>query len=99
MNNNAQQIPMGITALFIAQGRVIAHATDCVASAPGGFTLTEAQEFRAKRQLARNLVKELSSPLLYENLTDYDCEQLMSKPKGSVHYIPLPAIERSNLND
>jgi len=76
--------PPGVTALYVHDGRVIAHVSDFHPSAPGGFTLLEAQTSRAKRNLAIELVRALSSPHLAEALDEFDCAGIMRKMKGTV---------------
>lgn len=95
MNEN---VPAGITAIYVYDGRVLAHASDFHRGAPGGFTQAEAQTHRAKSRLAVEVVRALSSPALYENLDAYDCERLMQKMKGKVHVLSIgqsPAGEES----
>lgn len=93
MTNDA--IPSGVSAIFVADGRVIAHVADFNRSTPGGYTLREAQESRARMQLARAVVKELSSPLLYEHLDAYDCEQILRKIPGKVHVMAIGGTSSS----
>ena len=83
----------GVTALFIIEGRVLAHATSFELSTPGGLTLEEAQTYRAKRQLAFEVVKALASPRLYERLDAHDCENIMAKIDGRVQIVPVSANE------
>ena len=85
-----EKVPTGVSAIFVAEGRVIAHVTDFSQSRPGGFTVREAQESRAKSRLGFAVVRELASPLLYSGLDEYDCERIMNKIKGGkVHVLPI----------
>ena len=82
-------IPDGVTAVYVYDGRVIAHASDFKPDRPGGFTTFEAQSHRAKSELAWEVVRALASPALWENLTTYDCEQIVNKMKGKIHVLPI----------
>jgi hypothetical protein len=85
----SEQIPTGMSAIFIADGRVIAHVTDFARDTYGGFTLAESQTHRVRDKLAMAVVKELSSPLLYENLSGYDCHHILERIPGKVHVLPI----------
>jgi hypothetical protein len=88
----SDEVPTGVTAIFVVEGRVIAHATDFNRSRPGGFTVREAQESRAKAALGAAVVRELASPLLYSGLDRYDCERIMNSIKnGKVHVLAIEA--------
>jgi len=80
-------LPSGVTAVYLYEDRVVANASDFRTDCPGGFTLQEAQEHRARRLLAIEVVHALSSRALYENLDANDCEQILRKMKGKVHII------------
>lgn len=82
-------IPSGVTAIYVYDGRVIAHASDFQRSRPGGFTVLEAQTHRAEQRLAVEVVRGLSSPALYENLDAYACEQIVQKMKGHIYVVPV----------
>lgn len=85
-----EKTPTGVSAIFVVEGRVIAHVTDFNRSTPGGFTMQEAQKHRATARLGAAVVRELASPLLYSGLDDYDCERIMNKIKGgTVHVLPI----------
>ena len=84
-----EPIPPGMSALFIAEGRVIAHVADFARDTYGGFTLQESQEHRVRDRLAMAVVKELSSPLLYSNLSAYDCQRILEKISGKVHVLAI----------
>lgn len=79
----------GVTAIYVVEGRVIAHASDFNRSRPAGFTVQEAQEHRARERLACEVIKELSSPLLYNNMDAYTCEQILRKLPGSTFVLPV----------
>lgn len=81
--------PAGVTAVYVYDGRVIAHASDFARDRPGGFDVIEAQTYRAKQRLAFEVVKALASPALYENLDAYDCEKIMGKMKGKVQVLEV----------
>lgn len=84
-----ETVPPGMSAIFIAEGRVIAHVTDFNRSTYGGFTLQEAQEHRVRDRLAMAVVKELSSPLMHNNLDAYECQRILGKLPGKVHVMPV----------
>ena len=79
--------PVGVVAIFIKDGRVIAHAADFNLSVCGGYSLKDSQIGRAKASLARNVVREYCSQIVSDNLNSYDCEQLVAKLKGITKYI------------
>jgi len=82
--------------VFAVDGRVIAHVTDFNRSTPGGFTMQEAQEHRAKARLGAAVIREMASSLLCSALDDYDCERIMNKIKGGKVYVfpigPAPTV-------
>lgn len=82
-------VPAGVTAVYVYDGRVIAHASDFDRSRPGGFTVLEAQTHRAEQALAVAVVRTLASPALHENLDAYDCEQIVRKMKGKSYVLPV----------
>jgi hypothetical protein len=85
-----EQIPTGVSAIFVVDSRVIAHVCDFNRSTPGGFTMQEAQTHRAKARLGAAVVRELASSLLYSGLDDYQCERIMNSIKGGkVHVLPI----------
>lgn len=84
-----ETIPTGMSAIFVAEGRVIAHVTDFNRSTYGGFSLQESQEHRVLDRLAMAVVKELSSPLLYNNLDVYACQRILEKIPGKIHVLPV----------
>jgi hypothetical protein len=90
------EIPTGVAAAFVVEGRVIAHVTDFHRSTPGGFTLQEAQESRAKARLGAAVIRELCSSLLFDSLDQYDCERMMNKIRGGKVYVfsigPAPTV-------
>jgi hypothetical protein len=87
VSKDTAKAPRGVTAIYILDNRVLAASSDFHRDAPSGFTLREAQEARAKRQLSIEVVKALASPALWETLCGYDCEQIVRKMKGAAHTI------------
>lgn len=80
----------GVVAIFVIDGRVIAHAADFNRSCPGGFTVAQAQEHRARDRLSFEVVKELASPTLYNGLSQYNCDRIVRGIKGgSIHVLQL----------
>lgn len=79
----------GVTAVYVYDGRVIAHASDFNRSRPGGFTVLEAQTHRVGQALAFAVVRALASTALHENLDAYECERIMNKMKGKTYIIPV----------
>lgn len=74
----ALQPPRGVVALFLdKEGRVLASVTDFSTGGYGGFSLQEAQKLRAKRSLAHEAMRALSSPLICEAIETYDAEKIM----------------------
>lgn len=71
--------PCGVVAIFIGKdGRVIANANDFNAAGYGGFALQQAQEIRARRSLAHEVLEKLSSSLICEAMDSHDAEKLMN---------------------
>jgi hypothetical protein len=79
----------GVTAVYVYDGHVIAHASDFNRSRPGGFTVLEAQTHRVEQALALAVVRALASTALHENLDGYACEQIVRKMKGKSYIIPV----------
>lgn len=79
----------GITAVYVYDGRVIAHASDFARDRPGGFTVLEAQTHRVNQRLAVEVVRALASNALHENLDWYDCERIVAKMKGKSFLIQV----------
>jgi hypothetical protein len=82
-------VPSGVTAVYVYDNRVIAHASDFNQSRPGGFTVLEAQTHRVEQALAFAVVRALASPALHENLDAYECERILQKMKGKTYIIPV----------
>lgn len=82
-------VPPGVTAVYVYDGRVIAHASDFDRDRPGGFTVLEAQTHRVEQRLAIEVIHALASPALYENLDAYACEQIVRKMKGKSYVLPV----------
>lgn len=85
----AEKVPQGVAAIYVYDNRVIASASDFAPDRPSGFTVLEAQKYRAQRQLAFEVVRALSSPALYEGLGVYECEQIMQRMKGKIVLLPV----------
>lgn len=83
------QTPLGVMAVYVYDGRVIASASDFNRFTPGGCTMAEAQTYRVRNALAWEVVRALASPALYENLSAYDCQQIVQKMKGREQIIPI----------
>ena len=79
--------PVGVVAIFIKDGRVIAHGADFNLTKYGGYTLKDSQQRRADAFLAREVVCAYCSHIVSNSLDSYDCEQLVSKLKGTTKYI------------
>lgn len=89
VRTQGNQTPPGVIAVYVYDGRVIASASDFNRSTPGGFTMAEAQTYRARDALSWEVVRALASPALYENLSAYDCRQIVQKMKGREQIIPI----------
>lgn len=73
-------------------GRVIAHAADFEAQAPGGYELKEAQILRCKHALAYAVMNAYASPVLVGSIERYDAEKLMTalcRNGHTLHTIPI----------
>lgn len=86
----------GVTAVYVYDGRVIAHASDFSRGRPGGFTVLEAQTHRAEQALAFAVVRALASQALHENLDAYECERIVAKMKGKSYIIPVVTENSAN---
>lgn len=84
-----EKLIAGVTAVYVYDGRVIAHASDFNRSRPGGFTVLEAQTHRVEQALASAVVRALASEALHENLDAYECERIIAKMKGKSYIIPV----------
>lgn len=91
--NAPTTVPPGVTAVYIYDGRVLASASDFARDTPGGCTVREAQEYRAKNRLAGEVIKALASQALWENMDHYLAEQIMRRMSGRVEII---AVGHSN---
>jgi hypothetical protein len=88
-NRTEETVPPGVIAVFVHEGRVVAHAADFNRSAPGGYTLKEAQEARVRMSLAHAVVRESCSRLVSDNLDNYECERILHKLPGKAHLITI----------
>jgi len=76
--NNGKEVPCGVVAILIGKdGRCIASASDFNQSGYGGFSLYDSQKMRAKRALAYEAMRALSSPAIYDVVDTYDYEKIM----------------------
>ena len=70
----------GVVAILLERnGSTIAHASDFLLAAPGGFKLQEAQKSRAYRALALLALEKLSSPLLSSVFEAFEAEDILRK--------------------
>jgi hypothetical protein len=88
-NPTSETVPPGVIAVYVHEGRVVAHAADFNRSTPGGFTVREAQESRVHMSLAHAVVRECCSRLVSDNLDSYECERILNKLPGKAHLIPI----------
>jgi hypothetical protein len=64
--------PKGVIAIFTDErGRVIATADDFAPDKPGGYSLKDAQKYRAERRLPTKVVAAYASPGLGRGITEY----------------------------
>lgn len=74
------KIPNGVVAILVSKnGNELASVTDFNRTTPGGFTLLEAQKSRARETLATKAMKELSSPLLSDSISQYHARGILSE--------------------
>ena len=81
----------GVVAVLTSQEHgVVVSVSDFDESGYGGFTLREAQEIRARRNLAYAMVRAYCSNVILDVMEPYDCEQMLRKleHKGS-HKVTL----------
>lgn len=80
----------GIVAIYINEnGKVVADAADFNRSCPGGYTLREAQEFRAKQNLSFAVIRAYCSDTVVNSLESYECESIVRKLPGKISIIPI----------
>lgn len=73
------ETPKGIVCLVIApEGRVVAYTADFHPDKPGGYTLEDAQETRAKRVLARAFLRECAAPYVADSVDSYTAERVLT---------------------
>lgn len=77
----------GVVAVYIADGRVITHAADFERSRPAGFELKEAQQMRCRDELVRAVVRAYCSPVVADALDVSDCDRIVRKLDGKMHFI------------
>lgn len=70
----------GLVLVFIDErGHAIAHAADFEPQAPGGFSLRDAQRWRARRALAHAVCNAYASPMLVRGMETSDCERVIDR--------------------
>ena len=70
--------PDGIVAILTdANGTPLAIGTSFSKSTPGGFTLRQAQEHRARDNLAKNTIIALASPVLANAIDPHTAGQIL----------------------
>lgn len=68
----------GVLAIFIdPEGNVIASAADFDGTVSAGFTLAEAQEYRAKRALTREVLHAYCSDRIVPRISDHLAVQVV----------------------
>lgn len=85
----SEMVPPGVIAVFVHEGRVVAHAADFNRSIAGGHTLQDAQKSRVRISIAQAVVRECCSGLVADNLDSYECERILQKLPGKTHLIPI----------
>lgn len=71
--------PIGVVAVFTGKdGRVLASASDFEMSGYSGFSIHQAQEMRAKRSLANEVMRSLAHPLICSAIETYDAEKIVA---------------------
>jgi hypothetical protein len=74
------RVPKGMVAVLVgSDGREIANAADFNGGRPAGFSQREAQESRARRQLALVTMDTLASPQLTKAIDLYTAEQIVRR--------------------
>lgn len=70
----------GVVAILTGpDGHVWATATDFSTGGYGGFTLEEAQEIRAKRELSFEFVRKSCNDWIIKGLDNHDCESIVER--------------------
>ena len=85
--------PLGIVAMLVDRdGREIATASDFKREAPGGYTLRQGQQYRAKMALCGAVMRALASPRLSDAIDNYTAERIvegMQKQGCRIIIIPI----------
>ena len=78
--------PKGMIAMFLApDGHVVAHAADFHTDHPGGYSVREAQQHRARQAMWHATVRAMCNLDLAECVSTHQCEQIlqdMCRKKG-----------------
>lgn len=82
-------VPAGIVAVYVHEGRVVAHVADFNQGSPGGFTVREAQESRVRSAIGLAVVRACCSSLVSDHVDGYTAGLMLQKMPGETHYIPI----------
>lgn len=78
-----------MVAVYVHEGRVIAHVADFLPDKPGGYTKREAQEHRVNDAIGVAVVKACSSYLVGNHIDRYTAGLVLQKLPGKVVLIPI----------
>lgn len=75
----SEKAAKGVVAILTGpDGYVWATVTDFDRSGYGGFSMQEAQEYRAKRALAWEFVRKACSDVIVKAMDEYQCDRIIS---------------------
>lgn len=83
------ETPQGIVAVYVHEGRVIAHVADFLPDRYGGYTKRESQEHRVNDAIGVAVVKACGSYLLGEHIDRYTAGLVLQRLPGKVVVIPI----------
>ena len=93
----AQKTPPGVVGIFTDKlGRVIETVSDFSTEGFGGYTLKDAQTYRAKRNLALAVVRAYCSEMILDGIDYSDCMKIVQRlvTKGaSTTFIPVGHLD------
>lgn len=82
--SDAETQAKGVIAILTdPDGRVVGHAADFSADGYGGFSLQQAQSYRARRRLALNVVRDGCAHYIAKAMDGYDCDGVVQRLVGS----------------
>lgn len=76
--------PQGVVAVFVVGDRVVASTSDFSEDRFSGFDTKSSQDLRARQSLSRAILNVYCSPVVADNLSVYQCAQVVHQLPGEV---------------